>query len=75
MRERGAGQYKFDATGSCAASAGIGVWFFAYADTAAQRVSAVLDYDYVWGLWSLMGYTAHNDGATNIWVGSFSENK
>ena len=76
--DKAAGTYKFDVEGdggSNAASAGIGVWFFAYEDNPMQRVSALVDYDYLWGTWSIMGYTAHNDGATNIWVWGFSENR
>ncbi|HEX3944571.1 MAG TPA: hypothetical protein VHW69_10830 [Rhizomicrobium sp.] len=76
--DKAVGTYKFDVEGdgdSNAASAGIGVYFFAYEDNPIQRVAALVDYDYIWGTWSINGYTAHNDGATNIWVWGVSENR
>ena len=71
------GAYQLHAAGyagSNASAAGIGVWFFAYEDNPMQRVAALVDYAYNWGTMSVWGVTAHNDGATNIWVWGFSEN-
>ena len=71
-----AGVYSFSMTGngsSAAASAGVGMWFFATMDDPAQRIAALVDYDFRW-LDSSTWYTAHNDGATNIWVWGNSEN-
>src|SRR5262249_43298508 len=33
-----------------------------------------MDYDYEWITWSIMGYTAHNDSSTHIWVWGLAEN-
>ncbi len=71
-----AGTYGFSMTGdgsSATASAGLGIWFFSTEENPAQRIAALFDYDYSW-LDSSTWYTAHNDGATNIWVFGNSEN-
>ena len=72
-----AGVYSFSMTGnggSSAASAGLGIWFFATENDPAQRIAALFDYDYSW-FDSSTYYTAHNDGSTNIWVFGHSENR
>lgn len=71
-----AGVYSLSMTGngsSAAASAGLGVWFWSTEETPSQRIAALFDYDYSW-LDSSTWYTAHNDGATNIWVWGDREN-
>jgi hypothetical protein len=54
------------------AGAGIGLWFFAPADNAAQRVAALLDFSDYW-LDSAEWYVAHNDLRTRIWVWGHTE--
>src|SRR5256885_12115700 len=54
------------------AGAGIGLWFFAPADNAAQRVAALLDFSDHW-VDSAEWYVAHNDLRTRIWVWGHSE--
>ena len=54
------------------AGAGIGLWFFAPADNAAQRVAALVDFSDLW-LDSAEYYVAHNDLRTRIWVWGHGE--
>ncbi len=61
------------ASGSVEAAAGLAVWFFCTATDPMQRVAALLDYEDDW--WdSAMGYVAHNDLRTRIWVWGNTEN-
>ena len=54
-------------------AAGVGFWFFSQAGNPAQRFAALCDYYDDW--WDdAMGYTAHNDGRTYLWVFGASEN-
>jgi hypothetical protein len=71
-----AGTYTFGLFGggsSAQASAGVGMSFLSMADDPQQRIAVLLDYDYHWRDLSVGGYTAHNNGATNIWVWGQSE--
>jgi hypothetical protein len=55
------------------AAAGFGFWFFSQNGNPAQRFAALFDYFDDW--WDdSTGYTAHNDGRTNVWVFGASEN-
>ncbi len=59
--------------GSAASSAGLAAWFFLVEDDPQQRFATLVDYTYNWSDDSY-GYTAHNDGAMNLWVWGNSEN-
>lgn len=54
------------------AGAGIGLWFFAPADNAAQRVAALHEFSDRW-IDSADFYVAHNDLRTRIWVWGHTE--
>jgi hypothetical protein len=58
--------------GSGEGAAGMGIWFFAPADDSWQRFAALLDYSDDW--WdTAMGYVAHNNLRTRLWVWGDSE--
>jgi hypothetical protein len=60
-------------SGGFSVGAGFGIWFFATEANPQQRVATFLDYEFWWRDASSDGFTAHNNGSTNIWVWGASE--
>lgn len=54
-------------------AAGVGIFFRALADDPQQRFSALIDYSDMWHDHA-MGYVAHNDLNTRLWVWGEAEN-
>jgi hypothetical protein len=68
------GTYTLNANSNGWAWAAVIENFLATADNPSQRFAALVDYDYNWFDWSALA-TAHNDGATHIWIWGFTENR